>query len=91
MKYKEPPTDKSLLLQDARQALSAGDAGRAISNYRKLIDRKHDLDTVIKDLEHASERYPNLPTMWQALGDAYMKADRLPEAIDAYQKGMEVA
>jgi tetratricopeptide (TPR) repeat protein len=87
-KYKEPA---SQLLQGARQALTAGDAGRALSDYKKLIERKQDLDTVISDLEHALERYPNLPTMWQVLGDAYMKSDKLQEAISAYQRGMEVA
>lgn len=87
-KYKEPA---SQLLQGARQALTAGDAGRALSDYKKLIERKQDLDTVISDLEHALERYPNLPAMWQVLGDAYMKSDKLQEAINAYQRGMEVA
>ena len=87
-KYKEPA---SQLLQGARQALTAGDAGRALSDYKKLIERKQDLDTVISDLEHALERYPNLPSMWQVLGDAYMKSDQLQEAINAYQRGMEVA
>jgi hypothetical protein len=89
--YKEPPTDASQLLQTARQALSAGDAGHALSEYKKLIERKQELDTVINDLENALQRYPNLPTMWQTLGDAYMKVDRLSDAIEAYQKGMEVA
>jgi tetratricopeptide (TPR) repeat protein len=89
--YKEPPTEAEILLQGARQALAAGDAGRALSDYKKMINRKQELDTVIEDLEEALDRYPNLPTMWQALGDAYMKADRLAEAIQAYQRGMEVA
>ncbi len=87
-KYKEPA---SQLLQGARQALTAGDAGRALSDYKKLIERKQDLETVIGDLKRALERYPNLPAMWQVLGDAYMKADQLQEAIKAYQRGMEVA
>jgi cytochrome c-type biogenesis protein CcmH/NrfG len=90
-RYKEPPTEAEILLQGARQALAAGDAGRALSDYKKMINRKQELDTVIEDLEEALDRYPNLPTMWQALGDAYMKADRLAEAIQAYQRGMEVA
>jgi tetratricopeptide (TPR) repeat protein len=90
-KFKEPLTEPTQLLQSARQALGAGDAGRALSDYRKLIDRKQDIDTVIKDLQRAAERYPNLPKVWQALGDAYMKADQLPEAIKAYKRGMEVA
>jgi tetratricopeptide (TPR) repeat protein len=89
--YKEPPTDAQLLLKSARGALAAGDAGRALSDYRKLIERKQNLDTVINDLESALDRYPNLPTLWQALGDAFMKADRLNDAIKAYQRGMEVA
>ncbi len=90
-KFKEPLTEPTQLLQSARQALGAGDAGRALSDYRKLIDRKEDIETVIKDLRRAAERYPNLPKVWQALGDAYMKADQLPEAINAYKRGMEVA
>jgi tetratricopeptide (TPR) repeat protein len=89
--YKEPPTEAEIILQGARQALAAGDAGRALSDYKKMINRKQELNTVIEDLEEALDRYPNLPTMWQALGDAYMKADRLAEAIQAYQRGMEVA
>ncbi len=89
--YKEPPTDASQLLQTARQSLSAGDAGHALSEYKKLIERKQELDTVINDLESAVQRYSNLATMWQTLGDAYMKVDRLSDAIEAYQKGMEVA
>lgn len=89
--YREPLTAAEILLQSARSALAAGDAGRALSDYRKLIDRKQDLETVIQDLKSAVEKYPNLAKMWQALGDAYMKADRLPEAIKAYQRGMEVA
>jgi tetratricopeptide (TPR) repeat protein len=90
-KFKEPMTEPTQLLQSARQALGAGDAGRALSDYRKLIERKQDIETVIKDLQRAAERYPNLPKVWQALGDAYMKADQLPDAIKAYKRGMEVA
>lgn len=90
-RYKEPMTDAKLLLKSARGALAAGDAGRALSDYKKLIERKQDLETVISDLRQALDRYPNLPTLWQALGDAYMKADKLNDAIKAYQRGMEVA
>ncbi len=89
--YKEPPTDAQMLLKSARQALAAGDAGRALVDYKKLIERKQDIETVIDDLKRALDRYPNLPTLWQALGDAYMKDDQLNEAIKAYQRGMEVA
>ena len=90
-RYKEPMTDAQLLLKSARGALAAGDAGRALSDYKKLIERKQNLETVINDLKQALDRYPNLPTLWQALGDAYMKADQLNDAIKAYQRGMEVA
>jgi cytochrome c-type biogenesis protein CcmH/NrfG len=44
---------------------------------------------VIDDLRIAIERNPHQPILWQALGDAYMKADRLSEAIEAYRKGTE--
>jgi tetratricopeptide (TPR) repeat protein len=94
----EPPTppkraekDTSQLLEEARQVLSSSDFERAAIDYDSLIKNNIELDSVINDLTTALERDPNVPALWQALGDAFMKNNQLTEAIEAYQKGMEVA
>jgi tetratricopeptide (TPR) repeat protein len=79
----------SELLEHARQSLARGDMQEAVNNYVQLTKQKASLDTVIDDLRIAIERNPHQPILWQALGDAYMKADRLSEAIEAYRKGTE--
>lgn len=76
-------------LEIARQALAAGEFALAVTHYGGLIKKKRNLESVIEDLRGALDRDPRRPTLWQALGDAYMKTNRLPEAIDAYRRGME--
>ncbi len=89
-----PPTkpkafDPDATLKLSRQAIADGDSSRASELYGELIKRKQALDSVIEDLKIALDRSPEDPALWQSLGDAYMKADRTSEAIDAYRKGME--
>jgi cytochrome c-type biogenesis protein CcmH/NrfG len=76
------------VLNSARQALASGDQQRAAAQYGILIKRKKRLDDVIRDLENAVAQADDQPAIWQVLGDAYMKADRLDESIEAYRKGM---
>ncbi|MGH2605446.1 MAG: BTAD domain-containing putative transcriptional regulator, partial [Anaerolineales bacterium] len=76
-------------LEMARLALAAGDFTLAVMHYGGLIKKKRNLELVIEDLRGALGRDPRRPNLWQALGDAYMKTNRLPEAIDAYRRGME--
>jgi cytochrome c-type biogenesis protein CcmH/NrfG len=35
-------------------------------------------------------RYPVEVSLWQLLGDAYMRANRLQDALDAYTKAEEL-
>jgi cytochrome c-type biogenesis protein CcmH/NrfG len=56
-----------------------------------LIKGRRSLEAVITDLQIALDRSPENATLWQSLGDAYMKADQVSEAIDAYRRGMEAA
>ncbi len=76
------------VLNSARQALASGDAQRAAAQYGILIKRKKKLEDVIRDLENAVAEENDQAILWQVLGDAYMKADRLDESIEAYRKGM---
>jgi len=78
-------------LIEARHALAVGDYRRAASEYALVIKRKYQLDEVTSELEVALNRNPKAAALWQALGDAYMKSDRLPDAISAYERGMAAA
>jgi cytochrome c-type biogenesis protein CcmH/NrfG len=48
------------------------------------------LDEVIHDLREAIYRYPVEVIIWQTLGDAYMRTNRLQDALDAYTKAEEL-
>lgn len=48
------------------------------------------INTVIDDLVRASEKYPDEVSVAQTLGDAYMKANKLQEALDAYTKAQNL-
>jgi tetratricopeptide (TPR) repeat protein len=88
-KAAKPDADE--LLEGARQALASDDIENAVAKYGALTKQKLALETVIEDLRIALERDPNVPSLWQVLGDAYMNNNQLSEAIKAYQRGTEVA
>ena len=90
-KPEKPAKDYSQLLETARQALASDNFNRAVADYGTLISNRFEVETVIEDLRTALERDPDVPGLWQVLGDAYMKNDQLSEAISAYRRGMEVA
>jgi tetratricopeptide (TPR) repeat protein len=91
VKPKAPKPDASKILEDARQALASDDLDTALAKYSSMIKRKMNLQTVIDDLRLALDRNPKIPVLWQALGDAYMKANKLSDAIQAYKHGTDVA
>jgi tetratricopeptide (TPR) repeat protein len=77
------------ILKQARDALNAGKIDESLGLYSGLIKKKRQLNAVIRDLQSAADRGSMPPSVWQALGDAYMKADRLNEAIESYRHGLE--
>jgi tetratricopeptide (TPR) repeat protein len=97
--HKEPvaPIDEAIsampvdpILGRAREDLSQGDISGALNTYGKLIRKTRLLDEVIYDLREALYRYPVDVGIWQSLGDAYMRANRLQDALDAYTKAEEL-
>lgn len=76
------------ILAAARQAMAADEFEGAVKHYGTLIRRRSLLEDVMADLEAAIDRLPDRPELWQALGDAYMKADRAAEAVEAYRRGL---
>jgi tetratricopeptide (TPR) repeat protein len=69
--------------------MKAGQIDEALGLYAGLVKRKRQLNSVIQDLQKAVEGGSVPPAVWQALGDALMKADRLNEAIESYRHGLE--
>jgi hypothetical protein len=86
-----PAEDKDAeLLQLAQAGLAGNRLSEAMQNYAKLIKKGRLLDEVIHDLREAIYRFPVDVIVWQTLGDAYMRASRLQEALDAYTKAEEL-
>ena len=87
------PTRKSetgISVENAQAEMARGNIGVAIDVYVKLIRKGKSLEEIIRDLRDALYRYPVEVPLWQALGDAYMRSNRLQEALDAYTKAEEL-
>jgi hypothetical protein len=79
-----------VVLGTARSELSRSNIPGALESYSRLIKKARFLDEVIYDLREALYRYPVEVSIWQSLGDAYMRANRLQDALDAYTKAEEL-
>ena len=97
--YKEPVTRRTTGMLDmpvdptlgsARAELSRSNIPGALETYGQLIKKGRFLEEVIYDLRDALYRYPVEVSIWQSLGDAYMRANQLQDALDAYTKAEEL-
>ena len=77
-------------LVEAWSSLTSGNLPTAVDQYSELIHTEQHLDLVIKDLQEALLLHPIDPTLYQALGDAYLRTDQLQEALDAYNRAEEL-
>ena len=77
-------------LTEAQNELTRGNIPGAMESYGKLIKKGKLLEEIIFDLREALYRYPVEVAILQALGDAYMRANRLQEALDSYTKAEEL-
>jgi hypothetical protein len=86
-----PTQDKDgELLSSAQNFLDQNSLDESMGQYSKLIKKDRFLDDVIHDLREAAQRHPLHVITWQTLGDAYMRANRLQDALDAYTKAEEL-
>jgi tetratricopeptide (TPR) repeat protein len=76
--------------QQAFTLLDAGKIEAAIAQYNQVIESGELLDNVIEDLRKALDRYPVDISIWQTLGDAYLRNDQVQEALDSYTKAEEL-
>ena len=77
-------------LIQAQGSLNSGDLAGALEQYNHFIKKGTFLEETIHDMRQAVYRYPIEVSLWQALGDAYMRANRLQEALDAFNKAEEL-
>jgi len=77
-------------IEDIRTRLLSGEIDLALEEYASLIENGEQLDIIIDDLQEASYRHPVNANILQTLGDAYAKADRIKEALNAYTKAEEL-
>ena len=81
------PENHAMRLALARMAEQQGDIERSMEQYRQLIRRNALLEPVTEDLqEMSSGQYDRamLRRLHRLLGDAYMKQERLQEAMEEY-------
>jgi len=84
-----PEISEGKILRAGRSALEKGKSAKAYDQYSKLIENDLMLDQVIDDLKDALSRYPGEVSIYELLGDAYVRTDQLQEAIDTYTKAEE--
>jgi cytochrome c-type biogenesis protein CcmH/NrfG len=77
-------------LQAAWDDIDSGNIDQAVEKYTELISQDQHLDEIIRDLQAALGKYPMDSALYQSLGDAYMHADRLQEALDAYNRAEDL-
>jgi tetratricopeptide (TPR) repeat protein len=82
--------DGESVLAQAQVELQRGNIPASLDQYMRLIKRGKYLEEIIRDLRDALYRYPVEVTIWQTLGDAYMRENRLQEALDSYTKAEEL-
>jgi competence ComEA-like helix-hairpin-helix protein len=78
------------MLAQAQADLREGQVSIALESYGKLIKKGRQLKEVIDDLRQGLDRYPAEVPVWQMLGDAYLRANRLQDALDAYTRAEEL-
>jgi tetratricopeptide (TPR) repeat protein len=78
------------LLEQAHTLLDSGQIEAAIEQYNQIVESGEMLDLIIEDLRKALDRHPVDISIWQALGDAYLRNDQVQEALDSYTKAEEL-
>jgi len=77
-------------LEKARGLLSDSNIKESLEHYEYLISKKKSIQEVIEDLIQASYDHPLDVSLMKTLGDAYMRVDKLEEALKAYSKAEDL-
>jgi competence ComEA-like helix-hairpin-helix protein len=85
-----PPPSTLPELQAAWDKVSTGDIPMAVEEYSALIRQEQHLEDIIRDLQEAVALHPIDAALYQTLGDAYVRTNRLQEALDAYNRAEDL-
>ncbi len=85
-----PVSEEQGLYEQAQAALQGDDLKTAAERYGALVAANERLPEVIADLENAVSQHPDDLSLWQTLGDAYFRSDRLQDALEAYHRAEEL-
>lgn len=78
------------LLSTARELIGAGKTEPALGHYERLTQGNAVLQEVISDLEIARNSLDqSSPILLKTLGDAYIKTDRIEQALELYREASE--
>lgn len=72
----------------AQQRISEGDFDTAAEALNYLVSSHQLVDETVTELETFLRIQPDAVALWQVLGDAYMKNNRLQKALDAYRQAL---
>jgi tetratricopeptide (TPR) repeat protein len=75
-------------LDDARTLLDEGTLDAAVQQYEAFLALGDVQEDLVFELEQAVETYPEHSGLQRVLGDAYMRSNRLEQALDAYKKAL---
>ena len=78
-----------MLLNQAQTTLASGKVEISMRYYSRLIQNGLFIEETIHDLRDALYRFPVDISIWQTLGDAFLRNNQIQEALDAYTKAEE--
>jgi tetratricopeptide (TPR) repeat protein len=84
------PVEPLRELSEAQKYLDQGDIQKAVEEFATQIRTTSSIEDTIQDLLSATQRFPEEVGVWEKLGDAYARANRLQEALDAYTKAEDL-
>ena len=71
---------------EAEKAIASNNLAEALKEYRQLIHSGTSLDATVTSIKKELEKNASEAALWQILGDAYSKSNKLREALAAYNK-----
>jgi len=82
------PRDHEARLSLARALWQAGRYEESLEAYSRLLRTNKQVEEVLADLEARIEERPSDVTLQRTLGDAYLRAGRLAEALEVYREAL---
>ncbi len=82
--------DEGARLALARALWKVDEIDEAMDHYEALVQSRDKMDEVLTDLERYLETRPDSGSLLRTLGDAYMKEGDLDQALDFYNRAMDL-